>query len=89
MNISVGEYELPDQLDVLRRFGARYCPDLVLHGFFVGDDFAVPKKTLMSYHGISIRTAKSFVSYRPRNFLLRQWLKRYKKVLQDRNLRNA
>jgi len=35
VNISVSEYELADELDLLRRFGARYGPDLVLHGLFV------------------------------------------------------
>jgi hypothetical protein len=89
VNVSVGEYELPDELDLLRRFGARYGPDLVLHGLFVGNDLFVPKGTLMSYHGISVRSSGLFASYRPRNFLLREWLKHYMRVLHDRNLREV
>lgn len=87
MNISVNEYELPEELDLLRRFGARFAPDLVLHGLFVGNDLFVPNGTLMRYHGISVRSSGLFASYRPRNFLFREWLRRYLRVLHDRNLR--
>ena len=55
VNLSVGEYSLLDELELYRRFGARYAADLVLHGVFVGNDAHLPGGALMEYGDISVR----------------------------------
>lgn len=55
VNLSVGEYTLLDELELYRRFGARYAPDLVLHGVFIGNDTHLPNGDLMEYGDISVR----------------------------------
>ncbi len=85
VNISVPGYELIDELTILQRFGGRYAPDLVLHGFFVGNDFLTPSEALYTYQDIQFRPQETGLwSYRPRNFWLFQWLKLYGILLRDR-----
>jgi len=77
VNFSVRGYEPYEQLQLLRQFGAQYQPDIVLHGFFVGNDFETPKGIFKSYLNIPIRPPTGLVAYRPNNFLLMIWLRRY------------
>jgi hypothetical protein len=95
INISMGGYGPLEQLAVLKRFGLRYHPDLVLHGVFVGNDFtdyyeAKTLGTLMWARYFPIRTLSKkgiWNSFRPSNFLLVQWLMRYMAILHDYKLR--
>ncbi|MBD3305313.1 hypothetical protein GF339_03045 [candidate division KSB3 bacterium] len=76
VNLSMSAYELPEERALFERFGSRYQPDVVLHGVFVGNDFwGDPDVTLLSYRGISLRLKHGTASWRPHNFLLRQWIK--------------
>lgn len=83
VNLSVGAYELPDELELFTRFGPRYAPDLVLHGFFVGNDFWVPDGLPFSYRGITLRIPRGLAGWRPQHFLLRNWFKNGFTVLLD------
>lgn len=84
VNISGEAYDLPDELAILKRFGGRYQPDLVIHGFFVGNDFWIPEGDLLSYKGITLRSGSGLNKYLPHNFLLLRWIYRYLKVINNR-----
>lgn len=85
VNVSVPGYELIDELAILQRFGRRYEPDLVLHGFFVGNDFLTPSESLYTFQDIQFRPRVTGLwSYRPRNFWIFEWLQRYGILLRDR-----
>jgi len=71
VNLSVGEYTLLDELELYRRFGARYAPNLVLHGVFIGNDTQLPPGDLMEYGDISVRTEPDRGLDRP---LLPAWI---------------
>lgn len=73
VNFSKGGYAPIEQLRLLERFGATYRPDVVLHGFFVGNDFNAPQQLMRGYKEMDLRL---FDSYRPRYFVVVQWLKR-------------
>jgi hypothetical protein len=83
VNISVGGLEPGDELTLLKRFGPRYRPDLVLHGIFVGNDFWTPAGDLMVYHKISLRTEPGLRAFRPDNLALARWLRNYMIALSD------
>jgi hypothetical protein len=80
VNFSAGEFEPSDELEVLRRFGPRYEPDLILHGFFVGNDFDVHPGPLLTFKGISVRPAPGLGGLRFRNFALLHWMSRYRRA---------
>ncbi len=73
VNISVGAYEPQHQMAILR-FAMPYSPDLVLHGFFVGNDFN-PYGLFEIYYflGIPVYKLPGFSPYRPGNFLIKDW----------------
>lgn len=78
VNLSVGEYDLPEELAILQRYGARYHPDLVLHGLFVGNDFYLTGDgLLMTYQRISIRHRNVLRHPVPRSFMLLVWGRHY------------
>ena len=76
INLSVAEFDLPDELAMLKRFGIAYDPDLVLHGFFIGNDFTLQTDPLMRFRGISVRPKSGMGRLRPRNFSVREWSRR-------------
>lgn len=76
-------YEPLEQLALLRRFGEVYQPDIVLHGFFVGNDFETPEEVLRIYEGLILRPASGLQALRPHNFLLRRWLLQYLAVIRN------
>ena len=76
VNLSVAAYELTDELALLRRFAARFTPDLVLHGFFVGNDFTVPEGSFVSFRNVPLRAHGGVAALRPHHFLASQWLAR-------------
>lgn len=85
VNFSVAGYEPIDELTLLQNYGPRYRADLVLQGFFVGNDFNLPERPLMMSQGLQFRP--KFVgawSLRPRNFWLIEWLPRFVLVIGDR-----
>lgn len=87
VNFSRGGYDPIDQLALFKRFAASYQPDLILHGFFVGNDFEPPKKELQAFQGIVLRPATGLRAYRPHNFLLRRWFRNYIIVVRDNLLK--
>lgn len=85
VNFSVAGYEPVDELTLLQNYGPRYQADLVLQGFFVGNDFNLPDRPLMMSQGLQFRP--QFVglwSLRPRNFWLLEWLPRFAIFIGDR-----
>ena len=85
VNFSAAGYEPVDELTLLQRYGPRYQADLVLHGFFVGNDFNLPDRPLMMSQGVQFRPEYSGLwSLRPRNFWLLEWLPRFGAVIRDR-----
>ena len=72
VNLSVDGYEPRHELEILR-FGMRYSPDLVIHGFFVGNDFARADHRIYKFLGFRAHRASDAVPYRPRDFMLRAW----------------
>ncbi|MGH7380664.1 MAG: alginate O-acetyltransferase AlgX-related protein [Candidatus Methylomirabilales bacterium] len=85
VNISVPGYDTILELDILRRFGMPYSPDLVLHGFFAGNDFALfgHATEVYSYLSIVVNRNLDTLRYRPRNFLVRNWIESALGVLQE------
>ena len=84
VSIFNGGYEIADEEEAFNRFGIRYAPDLVIHGFFVGNDFAPPQGPLFIYKNIPLRIAPGESTLRPNGFYLRQWIARYITALGDR-----
>jgi hypothetical protein len=80
VNLSHASYDLPDELLLFRRFAARYEPDVVLHGMFVGNDFSVPLGILMDYNGIQVRARSGRAMLRPISFTLGTWSQRLLRV---------
>lgn len=80
VNLSVGEYDLEEEQLTLQRWAARYHPDLVLHGFYCGNDFYLTGYgELLTYQGISVRR-RNFIqhpSYKSFMFLVwaRNWFR--------------
>lgn len=69
VNVSVSGYEPRHELAILR-FAMSYAPDLVLHGFFVGNDFTLYGEDNYQYRGIRIENEPGISRYWPRNFFL-------------------
>jgi hypothetical protein len=89
VNLSVAAYEPRDELDLLRRFGTAYKPDLVLHGFFVGNDFSTPRRPLVRVGGIILRPVEGWIRFRPKFFLTREVVRQHAMVIQDRYRKRA
>ncbi|MCX6356126.1 MAG: hypothetical protein NTZ78_14675 [Candidatus Aureabacteria bacterium] len=83
INISHPAYDPIDELTVFRRFGRHYKPDIVLHSFFVGNDFTARSGDLMSYRGIPVRPCGGLTALRPNRFMLSQLLRSYRILLND------
>jgi hypothetical protein len=89
VNISVASYSPIDELEAYRRVGARYSPDVVLHGFFVANDFGVPSGVPVVCRGIPFRLARGVAALRPRNFVSAIWFRRLMQAFGDYRLRRA
>lgn len=83
LNFSIQAIEPNDQLKVLRRFGEEYHPDLILHSFFVGNDFDIPPGEFVTLGGIYVRHHEGLAGFHPKNFLLINWIKGRWKVLSE------
>lgn len=84
INISVEGYDTLHELAILRH-GIAYSPDLVVHGFFVGNDFKLYGDVMDTYTYLSIPVSRDLRTsrYRPRRFLIRAWIERALKALQE------
>ena len=80
VNFSAGGYEPLHQLYILKKFAAQYQPDVVIHGFFVGNDFANPDTNTSAFAGISVRKRGGIMKLRPHSWVLFQWLRNYYKA---------
>ncbi len=83
INISGAAFEPSDELLALERFGLRYHPDIVLHGFFVGNDFSTPLGALVEYAGILMRVRPGLESWLPHQLLLVKWLHHRGVIIRD------
>jgi len=72
VNVSVPAYEPAHQLALLR-FALLYSPDVVLHGFVVGNDFSLRDNEMLTFRGIYTYRERSDSPLRPRHFLIRDW----------------
>jgi hypothetical protein len=88
VNISVGAYAPRDELAILP-FGIAYSPDLVLHGFFVGNDFTLDGEDLREYLRIPVRVPRGISRYRPFGFSVRWWIDGAIKVILEQRRRQA
>ena len=84
INLSYPEYQLSDYLAMIRRFGERYHPDLVLQGFFVGNDLAASCGPLLEFHGLTVHQNCGIKGFRPRNLVFVEWIRRFAVVLRER-----
>ncbi|MCP4897823.1 MAG: hypothetical protein GY906_12695 [bacterium] len=88
VNFSVAGYELQEELILLKRFGAKYDPDLVLHGIFVGNDFwGSMETTPVSFRDMPLELRIGLRGYFPRHFLIRQLFSNVRVARQDTNMR--
>ncbi|WP_372368302.1 hypothetical protein [Candidatus Uabimicrobium sp. HlEnr_7] len=83
INFSVGGYEPLHQLYILQKFAAKYQPDIVVHGFFVGNDFANPDTNTSQFAEISVRKRSGIMKFRPHYWGLSQWLRNYYKTRKN------
>lgn len=74
LNLSVSAYQLPDQLAMVQRHALRYQPDILLHSFFVGNDFEVTRP-LKRYRDIPVDDRGLLRHVLPSRFLIRDWLR--------------
>jgi hypothetical protein len=84
VNFSIPGCSLGHELELLRRFAARYQPDIVLQAFFVGNDFGFETDDLLRYKGIDVVRQPGISSWLPDNLTLAQWLVRSRHAAGDR-----
>ena len=84
VNVSVSGYEPRHELAILR-FAMSYAPNLVLHGFFVGNDFTLYGEDNYQYRGIRILNEPGVSRYWPRHFFLADLI--HNQMLRMRDLR--
>lgn len=82
INLSLTQYQPRHELAILR-FAMGNSPDLVLHGFYVGNDFSLFGEDMYTYRGIWIKRRPGHSPYRPRHFLIRGWIFNALTVLQE------
>ena len=87
VNLSLPAIELHDQLRLWLRHGARFEPDLVVHGLFVGNDLLTPEGELVEFGGIVMRRIGGIGSWHPRQWLLKRWWDRRAIVRRDARAR--
>ncbi len=84
VNLSVAAYSLEQELRLLRRFGPRFEPDIVLHGFFVGNDFHAGGGESMRFRGIHVDVEPGLRSWYPQNLLLPRWYRHWRTAVGER-----
>jgi hypothetical protein len=84
VNFSIPGASLGHELKLLRRFAARYEPDIVLQAFFVGNDFGIETDDLWRYKGIDVVRQPGLSSWLPDKLTLTQWMARSRKATTDR-----
>jgi hypothetical protein len=87
VNLSGPGYQPTEQLEMLRQFAGALHPDLILHGFFVGNDFQLRiKAEFVDLLGLPLNRFRDSRHFRPQHFLLFQWLRGLAKVVSDQIL---
>jgi hypothetical protein len=89
VNFSVPDYSIEHELEQLRRFGARYEPDVVLHAFFVGNDFALGEPESVRYRGIDVERTAGASSWLPHRLTVVRWVPRWMRALAERRCRDG
>jgi len=84
ISLSVPAYSLEHELALLQRFGARYDADLVLHGFFVGNDFGLGEPPTHRYRGVRVAKVTGWSSWLPHNLNAVRWVPGWWKVQAER-----
>lgn len=84
ISLSVPAYSLEHELALLQRFGARYEPDLVLHGFFVGNDFGLGEPPTHRYRGVRVEKLAGFSSWLPHNLNVVRWVPKWWEMRAER-----
>ncbi len=80
VNLSVTGASPREQLELLDRYSARYAPDLVLHGFYAGNDFEILPGRQRHYRRILIQERSGLAALNPRNWTLLQALDGHARV---------
>lgn len=88
VNLSVPAYSIDQELELLRRFGARYEPDIVIHSFFVGNDFGLGAPASLRYRGIDIERMPGARSWLPQELTVVRWIPRWMKARSERRKRD-
>ena len=88
VNLSVPGYSIEHELELLRRFGDRFEPDVVLHAFFVGNDFALGEPESLNYRGIDVETMAGASSWLPHNLAVVRWLPRWRRAISEQRDRD-
>lgn len=88
-NFSVPAYSPVEELEILRRFGERYYPDIVLHSFFVGNDFALSSGHTMRYRGIEVDSESGLRSLLPAKLLVLPWFLKYRRAREEQQQHQA
>jgi hypothetical protein len=84
ISLSVPAYSLEHELALLQRFGARYHPDLVLHAFFVGNDFGLGEPATHRYRGVRVTKLSGWSSWLPQNLNVVRWVPQWWAVRTER-----
>ena len=82
VNVSVTGYAPRHELAMLR-FAMPYSPDIVLHAFFVGNDFTQYGEDTYQYGAVRIDDVPGTTRYRPRYFFLADFIRNGLLMLQD------
>ena len=88
VNFSVPDYSIEHELELLRRFGDRFEPDVVLHSFFVGNDFALGEQQSLRYRGIDVEKTAGASSWLPHHLTVLRWLPRWMQAHAERRRRD-
>lgn len=75
VNFSVSGYQPMDELQVVQRFAARYQPDLLLHGVYVGNDFQNTGGDRVYVCGLYLHRFTDNRAFRPKYFLFFKWIR--------------
>lgn len=87
VNLSVGGYSLKEELELLRRFGKAYRPDLVIHGFYVGNDFEMPSGEFHLFAGIPVYPSQGWRRFRIDRFSFFDWAAKYVEYGRNQRVR--
>jgi len=83
VNFSVAGAHPADELELLHRFGSAFQPDLILNGFFVGNDFYYPISRIVEVVGLPLTLLPAPRGFRPKFLLLSQWLRGRAKLFKE------